>query len=96
MISGDVKPMTVSHSTESLAASAILTVNTHEQVNSLIHEFKSAYVADTTLQKMILKKQVDYWKEMWYCKGKLYVPAVCIPKVLSALHDELYSGMHLV
>jgi len=37
VLNGDVEPMTVGHSCESPAASAILTVNTHEQVNSFQH-----------------------------------------------------------
>ena len=31
----------------------------------------------------------------WYFKGKLYVPSTHVNKVLAALHDDMYSGMHL-
>jgi len=63
--------------------------------SDLFKNFQNDYDTDTALQKMIFKKQVTFWNNMWYYRGKLYVPHTCIQQVLSALHDDMYSGMHL-
>jgi len=63
--------------------------------SDLFKNFQNGYDTDTALQKMIFKKQVTFWNNMWYYRGKLYVPHTCIQHVLSALHDDMYSGMHL-
>jgi len=91
--SSETLALTGSHSKESLSAAPLVSAVTQD-VN-LVAEFKSAYESDSILQKLINKKQVTFWRDMWYFKGKLYVPSTHVSKVLAALHDDMYSGMHL-
>jgi hypothetical protein len=91
--SSETLALTGGHPTGSLPAAPLVSAVAED--TSLQTEFKSAYNEDAVLQKLINKKQVNFWRDMWYFKGKLYVPATLVTKVLAALHDDMYSGMHL-